>query len=293
MVFLRAILVCSWLLAINGCSLPEIRFPWQQSGVPEKGRLLDLLGPHDAKSAAQVDKSRKTLQLPHIAELADAGLQPLSQKALKRCGLTLRVPPEKFKLAESSNFGNREPRDSWGRTLQSRPQLIVVHETVISGPQTVALFQTHHPNDDQQASYHLLIERDGSRLRVVPDVKRAFGAGMSAFGDVTQRAKPNSVGSINNIALHVSLVSPEDGRDDRDSHSGYTEAQYKTLAGQVLLWQAEFGIPMTRLTTHAAVDRSRSRYDPRSFRWDRFNPHYHAAVAACGFSQFDNQQAGP
>ena len=73
-----------------------------------------------------------------------------------------------------------------------------------------------------------LVDRDGSRLRIVPDENRAFGSGMSAFGDVTQRTKPTSVGSINNIALHVSLVSPADGRDDRDGHSGYTNAQYKT-----------------------------------------------------------------
>ena len=129
-------------------------------------------------------------------------------------------------------------------------------------------------------------------MRIVPDNKRAYGAGMSAFGDVTQRREPGRVGSINNIALHVSLVTPPDGRDDRGAHSGYTEAQYRSLAGQVLLWQARHGIPMTRVTTHAAVDRSRSRYDPRSFRWDRFDPLYQAAARACGFERFDNHEAG-
>lgn len=51
----------------------------------------------------------------------------------------------------------------------------------------------------------------------------------------------------------------------------------------MLLWQARFGIPMGRLTTHAAVDRSHSRYDPRSFRWDRFDAAYAKAPASCGF----------
>ena len=230
--------------------------------------------------------------LPLIVELVDSGLIPVNKDDLGACSKKLAMPLEQLAPAHPSNYGNRDALDAWGRSLKPSPQLIVLHETVISAPQTVALFQTNHPEDDQQLSYHLLIDRDGSRLRVVPDQKRAFGAGMSAFGDVTLRPKPTSVGSINNIALHVSLVSPEDGRDDRDAHSGYTDPQYKALAGQVLLWQAAFGIPMTRVTTHAAVDRSHSRYDPRSFRWNRFDSHYRAAVAACGFPQFDNRQAG-
>jgi hypothetical protein len=40
------------------------------------------------------------------------------------------------------------------------------------------------------------------------------------------------------------------------------------------------------------VDRSHSRYDPRSFRWDRFDLHYQEAAARCGWQRFDNQQAG-
>lgn len=289
MAFTRTWIVFCGLLTVCGCTWQPIRFPWQQSDAQDQNNLLEQ---QDGKTPSDGDKSVRSQRVPRIIELADSGLQPLSQKALDRCVNSLAMPAEQLKAADSSNFGEREPRDAWGRRLQSRPKVIVLHETVISGSQTVALFQTHHPDDDQQASYHLLIDRDGSRLRIVPDQKRAFGAGMSAFGDVTQRTKPTSVGSINNIALHVSLVSPEDGRDDRDGHSGYTDAQYKSLAGQVLLWQATFGIPMTRVTTHAAVDRSHSRYDPRSFRWDRFDSHYRTAVAACGFPQFDIQQAG-
>lgn len=292
MVFLRTCIVLFGLLTFCGCSWQSIRFPWQQPHLQDQNHLLELLEQQDGKSLPDGNKSAQSQHLPPIVELADSGLQPLNQNALDNCAKSLAIPAEQLKPADPSNFGERETRDAWGRRLQSHPMVIVLHETVISGPQTVALFQTYHPEDDQQVSYHLLIERDGSRLRIVPDQKRAFGAGMSAFGDVTLRTKPASVGSINNIALHISLVSPEDGRDDRDGHSGYTDAQYKSLAGQVLLWQAAFGIPMTRVTTHAAVDRSHSRYDPRSFRWDRFDSHYRVAASACGFTKFDNQQAG-
>ena len=280
------------LLTLCGCSSLPFRFPWQSTDVQEPPGISELFDEKSLKAPLAADKYQGKQRAPAISELADSGLRPVTREALTSCYNRLSLPPEQAALADPSNFGKRESRDGWGRSLNSTPQLIVLHETVISGPQTVALFKTNHPEDDQQASYHLLIDRDGRRLRIVPDEMRAFGSGMSAFGDATQRTKPTSVGSVNNIALHVSLVSPVDGRDDRDGHSGYTEAQYKNLAGQVLLWQAAFGIPMTRVTTHAAVDRSHSRYDPRSFRWDRFDPHYRSAAAICGFSQFDNQQAG-
>ena len=225
--------------------------------------------------------------------LTEAGLAPAPEKELVSCAKTLDLAGEVEALADATNYGDRKTVDAWRRTLQAKPLIIVLHETVIGEQATVAMFQTPHPNDADQASYHMLIARDGTRLRIVPDEKRAYGSGMSAFGDVTQRTKPSSVGSVNNIALHLSLVSPPDGRDDRSGHSGYTLAQYRNLAAQVLLWQAKFGIPLTRLTTHEAVDRSRSRYDPRSFRWDRFDSEYRQAARLCGFQRFDNGQAGP
>ena len=114
---------------------------------------------------------------------------------------------------------------------------------------------------------------------------------MSAFGDATVRIKRQSPGSVNDVALHLSLETPADGRGESDGHSGYTPAQYRAAAAQVLLWQGRYGIPYSRLTTHAAVDRSRSRYDPRSFRWDRFEPAYRRAAQLCRFSRFDTGRA--
>ena len=230
---------------------------------------------------------------PPLMRLGKSRVAASSLEVIQACEQRLGLAAEDVQLAHSTNFGQRKTRDSWGRVLQVKPMVIVLHETVISEPQALDLFKTNHPDDDQQVSYHMLIGRDGRRVRIVPDQKRAYGSGMSAFGDITVRDRPSSVGSINNIALHISLVTPSDGRGDSHGHSGYTNAQYKALAEQVLLWQATFGIPITRLTTHAAVDRSRSRYDPRSFRWDRFEPHYNHAADLCGLNQFNNQKAGP
>ena len=228
-----------------------------------------------------------------VPELTDARLPRLEPAALQACAQRLGLAPELPRPADPTNFGERQPRDARGRTVPHEPALIVLHETVISAPATVKLFATPHPNDDDQASYHLLIDRQGRRLRIVPDELRAFGAGLSAFGDFAVRIRPASVGSLNNVALHLSLETPADGRGDTDGHSGYTPAQYEAAAAQVLLWQARFGIPFSRLTTHAAVDRSRSRYDPRSFSWERFLPAYRKAATACSLTAYDNGRAVP
>ncbi len=228
-----------------------------------------------------------------VPQLAEARLPRLEPAALQACASRLGLTAELPRPADPTNFGERQPRDVQGRTVPHEPALIVLHETVISAPDTVKLFATPHPNDDDQASYHLLIDRAGRRLRIVPDELRAFGAGMSAFGDFAVRIRPTSVGSLNNVALHLSLETPADGRGDTDGHSGYTPAQYEAAAVQVLLWQARFGIPFSRLTTHAAVDRSRSRYDPRSFRWERFLPAYRKAATACALTAYDNGRAIP
>ena len=141
--------------------------------------------------------------------------------------------------------------------------------------------------------HHLLITPQGERLRLVDDGKRAYGAGMSAWGDMSVRIRPTSPGSINNVSLHLSFVTPPDGRGDSPAHSGYTPAQYKAAAAQVLLWQARWGIPLNRLTTHAAVDRSRSRTDPRAFRWHRFEQAWQAAATACGFTAYNTGLSAP
>lgn len=272
------------MLSLCGCGFLPSRLPSQEN---ETQKLIESYQPLGNK-----EKDFQEPILPPLSELVDSGFPPMNKTSIEFCRKMLTLSPEENALAHGTNYGDRQDRDHWGRALSHKPQLIVLHETVIDLKQTVNLFKTPHPEDDQQASYHLLIDRKGNRWRIVPDEKRAYGSGMSAFGDATQRAKPGAVGSINNIALHVSLVSPDDGREDSDAHSGYTDAQYRNLAGQVLLWQAMYGIPMTRVTTHSAVDRSHSRYDPRSFRWDRFDRQYKDAVNRCKLSQFDNQKAG-
>jgi hypothetical protein len=170
-----------------------------------------------------------------------------------------------------SNYGERYIRDANGFPLNNQA-IIVIHETSNSASSAINFFQTLHDDEKVQASYHALITLDGTVIYLVPPDKRAFGAGNSVFvganGVETLQTNPNLPPSVNNFAYHVSLETPPDGRGNNKikSHSGYTEAQYNSLAWLI----AQSQVPDDRITTHRAVDRSGQRVDPLSFDADKF-----------------------
>ena len=174
------------------------------------------------------------------------------------------TPRQVVALADPSNYGDRFATDANGQPL-TQDFIAVLHETVGSAQSAINLFRTYHSRDADQVSYHTLIGRDGTIYYIVPPENRAFGAGNSVFngpnGPETARINPNFPPSVNNFAYHVSLETPGDGMNNRRSHSGYTQAQYTSLAWLL----AQTTIPDNRITTHQSVDRSGNRMDPRSF----------------------------
>jgi N-acetyl-anhydromuramyl-L-alanine amidase AmpD len=175
------------------------------------------------------------------------------------------APREMIALAHPTNFGRRFQEDIKGQ-VNNQAAIVVLHETVSSASSAINLFQTPHADDDDQVSYHTLIDLDGTVIYLVPPDKRAFGAANSQFNGLSVKTKSNLAGSVNNFAYHISLVTPADGRNGRSNHSGYTQAQYSSLAWVV----AKTGIPETNLTAHKLVDRTGSRSDPRSFEGPTF-----------------------
>ncbi|MEM9264590.1 MAG: peptidoglycan recognition family protein [Cyanobacteria bacterium P01_F01_bin.13] len=187
---------------------------------------------------------------------------------------TSYTPAERIALADPSNYGERYTVDAYGQPLTNE-YLAVLHETVWSASSAINTFQTYHPRDEDQASYHTIIDLDGTVIYIVPPDKRAYGAGNSVFdgpnGPETVVTNPELSASVNNFAYHISLVTPSDGQDNAPTHSGYTDAQYKSLA-----WlMARTTIPEERIITHAMVDRSGDRQDPRSFNWPHFLEYLH------------------
>jgi len=188
--------------------------------------------------------------------------------------LAAYAPKQAVALAHPTNYGDRVRVDVYGKPVH-HALLVVLHETVGSAASAVGFFQTPHYQDAEQASYHTLIDRAGTIVYIVPPEKRAFGAGNSVFeGSNGPEAVTTKIGlpaSVNNFAYHISLETPPDGFHNGSRHSGYTDAQYQSLAWLV----AQTGVPADRITTHAAVDRSGERQDPRSFNRERFAELWH------------------
>ncbi len=178
-------------------------------------------------------------------------------------------PREIIALAASSNYGDRYLKNLSGKPVNNQP-IIVLHETVGSANSVISFFQEFHYDEDNQASYHTLIALDGTIIYFVPPDKRAFGAGNSVFvsslGKEAVQTNPRYSSSVNNFAYHISLETPEDGMHNGYTHSGYTDAQYQSLAWLV----AKTDVPLERITTHRIVDLSGSRIDPRSFDFNLF-----------------------
>lgn len=179
------------------------------------------------------------------------------------------VPPQEAAFVDPTNYGDRFIVDANGNPVQN-DLIVVLHETVGSANSALNEFQTRHPRDADQVSYHSLIRRNGTIVYLVPPEKRAFGAGNSVFvganGAEAVRTNPAFPASVNNFAYHTSLESPSDGRGNQRNHSGYTAAQYRSLAWLV----AQTRVPTDRITTHRSVDRSGTRLDPRSFDTRQF-----------------------
>ena len=182
---------------------------------------------------------------------------------------------------DSSNYGKRYHRNPWKKALDPKPRLVVLHETSNSLSSAINTFKTHHADDNAQVSYHTLIGRDGRVVDAVSPLHRAFGAGYSAFLGEWAVTNPSFMGSVNNFALHLSLETPEDGYFGGRTHSGYSDAQYDSLAVVLDDWMKTFDIPAEAITTHQHVDLGGERGDPRSFNWSQLQVRLAALKRLC------------
>ena len=195
------------------------------------------------------------------------------QRSLPQRMQRLRIDP--------SNYGPRLARDAYGRSAPNTPQVVVLHETVYGLSSAINTFTTHHPNDADQVSYHMLIGEKGQIVQALDPARRAFGAGYSAFRGRWVITNPAMAGSINNFALHLSLETPIDGEDDAPAHSGYSTAQYDAMAVVLADWMKRFNIPADHITTHRHVDLGLERADPRSFNWQALQVRLAALGVLC------------
>ena len=182
---------------------------------------------------------------------------------------------------DPTNYGERFRINPWGAALNPDPRVVVLHETVYSLQSAVNTFLTPHPRDADQVSYHTVIGLNGKIVDLVDPLNRAYGAGYSAFLGEWAVTNPKIRGSVNNFALHLSLETPGDGANSRSIHSGYSSAQYDSLALVLTDWINRFGFTPAAITTHRHVDLGGERGDPRSFDWDELQTRLAALKVLC------------
>lgn len=98
---------------------------------------------------------------------------------------------------------------------------------------------------DKQVSIHVLIQKDGTIYRYVPDSKGANHAGFGTMPAPWAKINPNR------CTLGFELENLQDGRDP------YTDAQLLSMGWQINSWRATFGaLPILR---HAQIDAARRK----------------------------------
>ncbi len=152
---------------------------------------------------------------------------------------------------------NVSPSPHHGPRLPNRPiRLIVLHADAAPSAQgTLAWFR----DPASKVSYHILIDRDGTPTRVVPDNRVAWHAGLSKHPACLNPK------SVNSESLGLSFANRQDG------HEPITPAQVATAKTIIADWRKAFPT-IVEVTTHTRVAPGR-KTDPETapnFRLEDF-----------------------
>ena len=264
---------------VGGCTLLLIGLRAadrdQTSEAGAEPSLLDLLDRVGKERERSMDEPRR-IRAPR-APRSRSWRSPLAHQcngvdpALRRRLDALQGNTEQWRSTQTihpTNFGDRFQTDAFGQPLDSSPRVVVMHETVYGMTSAINTFLTPHPRDEDQVSYHTLIGLDGQVVDLVDPLKRAYGAGNSAFLGEWAVTNRKLKGSVNNFALRLSLETPLSGENDAPVHTGYSQRQYDALALVLADWMETFSMSPAAITTHRHVDLGGERSDPRSFDWN-------------------------
>lgn len=159
------------------------------------------------------------------------------------------TPPAAIEIP-SPNFGDRS-----GAPVSA----IVLHHTAMlsSAEQTARFFQS----PGSKVSAHYVVDRSGAIVRCVPDSKRAWHAGSSIFGGIS---------NVNDFSVGIEICNVGDGVEP------YPSAQMAAVVKLVAWLGDSCEIPMTRLTRHRDIAVPAGRKTDTS---DNFDQAYVARAA--------------
>jgi N-acetylmuramoyl-L-alanine amidase len=125
---------------------------------------------------------------------------------------------------------------------------IVLHHT--GGTNSLAWLST---TPGSGVSVHVLIAKNGTVYRIVPDGKQAWHVGRSAVGNYSRLG---SAGSPNECCLGIEIENRGNGSDP------YTDAQYWSVGWVICQWWNAHGdLPVI---THQLID-TQGKNDPYNF----------------------------
>lgn len=169
------------------------------------------------------------------------------------CGGLPGGPPGAHEWVPSPNHGAR------------RPNYVVLHQTGKPSLDDALLTLT---NPLKSVSAHYLIGRDGRILQLVAEEARAWHAGASWWGGLTD---------LNSASIGIEL--------DNDGAEPFAEAQIAALLPLLADLKTRYRIPAANFVGHADVAPRRKADPSRLFPWRR--------LAAAGFGLWCEPAEGP
>jgi N-acetyl-anhydromuramyl-L-alanine amidase AmpD len=146
-------------------------------------------------------------------------------------------------------------RLSPNQNARSHPIRCIVLHNDASPKESATLSWTSNPAS--QVSYHVLVGRDGTQYRIVPDNRRAWAVGKSAWRGVMD---------VNGVSLNLAFSNRNDGKE------WLTPQQIHAAKEVIAAWKAKWQIE--DVTTHQIVARPVGRkHDPEAapnFDLERF-----------------------
>lgn len=182
-----------------------------------------------------------TLKIPEIktVEHTEEGLAPSADLTIS----------ENVRLMMMEGMNKQVDRADAMHYDVRKPSYVIIHHTAqTSINQTIRTFQLAHT----KVSAHYVIGRDGRVVQMLNDYLRAWHAGRSKWGNISD---------INSISLGIEL--------DNNGKEPFSDAQISALLSLLETLKAKYQIPMTNFIGHADIAPMRKDDPSVLFPWKR------------------------
>jgi N-acetylmuramoyl-L-alanine amidase len=164
-------------------------------------------------------------------------------------------------------------RQRWSPNVDDRPPGCAIDALILhyTGMPTAVTALDRLCDPDAKVSAHYLIDEDGGIVQLVPEERRAWHAGVSAW---------QGRAGLNDCSIGVELVNP----GHEWGYRPFTEAQYDACIGLCRTILARWPIPPGRVLAHSDVAPARKQDPGELFDWPR--------LAAAGIGLWPRPGAG-